>query len=79
MSGAGPTQLMGPGVSVTPPCPATCTVSARCTSVKVAVTLRAWLIVTTQVPVPVQPSPLHPVKLELASGDAESVTTVPVR
>ena len=30
--------------------PATCTVSARCTSVKVAVTLRAWLIVTTQVP-----------------------------
>ena len=61
---------MGPGVSVIEPWPATCTVRARCTSVKVAVTLRAWLIVTTQVPVPVQPSPLQPVKVELlTSGD----------
>ena len=77
--GRGAAQLMGPGVSVTEPCPSTCTVNARCTRVKVAVTLRAWLIVTTQVPVPAQPSPLHPVKLEFASGDADSVTTVPVR
>src|SRR6185436_13918493 len=41
-----------------------------------AVTLRAWLIVTTQLPAPVQ-APVHPTKTEPAFGVATSVTTVP--
>ena len=49
--------------------------AAPCT-VKDAVTLRAWLIVTTQVPVPLHPSPLQPLKLELAPAVAVSVTGV---
>jgi hypothetical protein len=46
-------------------------------SVKVAFTDRAWSIVTWQVPVPEQPSPVHPVKSELTSGVAVKVTEVP--
>jgi hypothetical protein len=44
---------------------------------KVAVTEVAAVIVTTQVPVPPQPPPLQPVNVELASGVAVRVTTVP--
>jgi hypothetical protein len=44
--------------------------------VKVAVTDLAALIVTTQVDVPEQPSPLQPVKLEVIPAAAVSVTTV---
>jgi hypothetical protein len=44
--------------------------------VKMAVTDLAALIVTTQVPVPVQSSPLQPVKLEVSPAAAVSVTTV---
>ena len=43
----------------------------------VAVTERAWSSVTWHVPVPEQPSPVHPVKFELAAGVAVSVTEVP--
>ena len=32
-------------------------------SEKAAVTVRAWLILTVQVPVPEQPDPLQPVKV----------------
>src|ERR1700704_2309219 len=41
---------------------------------KPAVTDRAWLIVTWQVPVPLQPAPLQPVKLDRDVGVAVSVT-----
>ena len=44
---------------------------------KVAVTERAWLIVTVQLPVPEQPSPLQPAKVDSEAGDAVSVTDVP--
>ena len=44
--------------------------------VKLAVTDLAALIVTSQVPVPEQPSPLQPVKLEVIPAAAVSVTTV---
>src|SRR5262245_23315514 len=43
----------------------------------VAVTARAWLIVTEQVPVPVH-APLQPVKAEPVLAAAVSVTTVPL-
>ena len=45
---------------------------------KVAVTVRAWLMVTVQVPVPEQVSPLQPAKLDPALAVAVSVTLVPV-
>lgn len=72
-------QLMPAGaeVIVPVPVPVLVTVSAYARSVKVAVTLVASDIATTHVPVPEQPPPLQPVKLELASGAAVSVTTVP--
>jgi hypothetical protein len=45
---------------------------------KVAVTDVAAVTVTGQVPMPVQPPPLQPVKVEPAFGVAVSVTTVPI-
>ena len=44
---------------------------------KVAVTVVAAVTVTAQVPVPVQPPPLQPVKVEPTVGDAVNVTAVP--
>ena len=41
-----------------------------------AVTVYAWLMVTTQVPEPEQPPPLQPEKVELGLGIAVRVTTV---
>ena len=46
-------------------------------TVKVAVTLLAALILTTQLPVPVQ-APLQPVKVEPVVGVAVRVTLVPL-
>src|SRR5207244_6385826 len=46
--------------------------------VKMAVTACAALIVTVQVPVPVQPPPLQPEKVEPAAGTAVKVTEVPL-
>src|SRR5262245_4978852 len=65
-------------VMVPLPAPVLLTVSAKPCSAKVAVTDCAALIVTVQVPVPVQPPPLQPVKLEPAAGAAVRVTAVPL-
>jgi len=46
--------------------------------VKVAVTVVAALKVTVQAPVPEQPPPLQPLKVEPAAGAAVSVTAVPL-
>lgn len=73
-------QLMvfDPPVTVPDPGPALETVSDRCRSVKVAVTDRAWVIVTVHDPVPLQRPPDHPVKLdEPGSALAVKVTLVP--
>ena len=44
---------------------------------KVAVTVVAALSVTVQVPVPEQPPPVQPEKVELAAGVAVKVIAVP--
>jgi hypothetical protein len=71
-------QLIPAGLLVTVPLPLP---DLAAVSVKagwnVAVTARAWLMVTWHVPVPVQPSPLQPVKAEPAPAAAVSVTSVP--
>src|SRR5262245_65475286 len=64
-------------VMVPLPAPVLLSVSAKLWTAKVAVTDCAALIVTLQVPVPVQ-APLQPVKVEPAAGVAARVTTVPV-
>src|SRR5262249_59909407 len=65
-------------VMVPDPAPVLLTVSAKPGSAKVAVTDCAALIVTAQVPVPVQPPPLQPVKVDPAAGVAVRVTAVPL-
>jgi hypothetical protein len=77
-----PGQSMPPTLDVTDPVPVPPVVTV---SVKlggsggsnVAVTLRAALIVTVQLPVPEQPLPLHPAKVLPFVGVAVSVTAVP--
>src|SRR2546425_8145241 len=64
-------------VTVPAPVPALETVSAN-VGAKVAVTVVAAESVTTHVPVPLQPPPLQPVKVEPAAGVALKVTTVPL-
>ena len=72
-----PGQLMPAGLLVTVPLPVPVTVTERSgKGVNVAVTDRLDVMVTTQVPVPEQPAPLHPVKVKLAPGVAVSVTWV---
>ncbi len=69
----------GDELTVPAPVPAGLTVSAKVetgTVVKVAVTERAAVIVTTQVEVP-EHAPLQPAKNEPATGAADSVTTLP--
>src|SRR5204863_412582 len=65
-------------VTVPLPVPALLTVSAKLGRLKVAVTVVAAESVSTQAPVPEQPAPLQPVKVELTFGAAVSVTTVPL-
>src|SRR6266550_3954752 len=60
-------------VTVPLPVPALLTVSA-----KVAVTVVAAKTVTVQAPVPEQPPPLQPLKVEPAAAVAVSVTAVPL-
>ena len=50
---------------------------AGAADVNVAVTARAWDIVTWQAAVPVQPSPVQPLKTDPESAIAVSVTSVP--
>src|SRR4029453_5565357 len=71
---------MPAGLLVTVPIPgsALLTVSVKASRAKVAVTVVAALSVTVQVPVPEQPPPLQPVKLEPAVGVAVKVTAVPL-
>src|SRR2546428_5177401 len=74
-------QVMPAGelVTVPLPVPALLTVSARLGGVKGAVTVVAVESVTTQGPVPVQPPPLPPVKVEPAAGAAVSGSAGPRR
>jgi hypothetical protein len=75
-----PGQLMPVGVlaAVPDPLPAIVTDSAKLTVLKVAVTDCAALIVTVQLPVPVQPPPLHPAKVQPAAGVSVRVTLAPL-
>src|SRR3989442_8386680 len=71
---------MPAGVLATVPAPAPALVTVRvkdCTA-NVAATEGAAFSVPTQAPVPEQPPPLQPVKVELASGVAVKVTAVPL-
>jgi hypothetical protein len=71
-------QLTPAGEDATEPEPEPLFVSESVyTATKFAVTERAALIVTTQLPVPVQPAPDQPVKREPPPALAVSVTTVP--
>jgi hypothetical protein len=72
-------QLMEPGDDVTVPAPVPVleTESVYVGRWKLAPTVVAAVIVTVHVPVPLQPPPLHPAKIEFVTGVAVSVTTVP--
>src|SRR5439155_10551183 len=73
-------QLIPAGelVTVPLPAPAGVTVKVKVCTVNVAVTVVAAESVTVQVPMPEQPPPLQPVKMEPAAGAAVSVTAVPL-
>jgi hypothetical protein len=66
-----------PGLDVTTPLPVTDTSSVYVCSVNVAVTERAWLIVTVHGADPEHPSPLKPLNVQPALVEAVSVTSVP--
>lgn len=72
-------QSMPAGLEVSNPVPApdVPTVSVYCNSVKLAVTLLAAVIGTTQGAVPVQPLPDHPSNVEPVLGEAVNVTFSP--
>ena len=69
---------MKPSVLVIVPLPAGVTVREKLSWVNVAPTDCAWVMVTTQEPVPVQ-APVQPVKLQPCAGAAFSVTCVLLR
>src|SRR5258705_9519551 len=71
--------MPGGPLGLTPlPAPALSRASVKGGGAKVAVTAWAALMVTAQVPVPVQPPPLQPVNVEPAAGEAAKVTAVPL-
>src|SRR3954451_9376811 len=72
-------QSIPAGLELTDPVPVPSVETFRVSvfRVNVAVTERAWSIVTTQSPVPEQPAPVQPVKSELAAGVAVRLTDVP--
>jgi hypothetical protein len=70
-------QLMPDGLLAMLPGPVVVTVSVKNCWVKVAVTAVLALSTTTQVPVPEQPPPLQPAKLDPTSACAVKVTRVP--
>lgn len=63
-------------VTVPEPVPLLLTFNRYVFSVKLAVTDRAVLMATVQVPVPEQPPPLQPVKVEPVEGVEVKVTEV---
>src|SRR5438093_10969559 len=65
-------------VTVPTPVPALVTVRAKLGTSNVAVTVVAADRVTVHEPVPVQPPPLQPLKVDPAAGVAVSVTAVPL-
>jgi hypothetical protein len=68
----------GSEVTVPVPVPSLTTKRAKVLRVKPALTDLAASIVTTQVPVPVQPPPDQPVKFASAEGEAVKVTIAPL-
>ena len=72
-------QLMPVGelVTVPEPVPDFVTDRASLMRAKPAATEAALLSVTLHVPVPLQPPPLHPVKVDPEAGAAVRVTAVP--
>src|SRR5437867_1143788 len=73
-------QSIPAGLEVTVPLPVPAPLTVRVTvwRLNVAVTVVAAFKVTEQVPVPKQPPPLQPVKVEPVAGVAVSVTKVPL-
>jgi len=72
-------QVIPDGLLVTVPSPDPALVTVRVKAgLKVAVTVMFAVMVTVHVPVPEQPPPLHPAKLEPAAGEAVRVTEVAV-
>jgi hypothetical protein len=68
-------QLIPAGLLVTVPLPLPVFVTVRVYNcVKLALTACAALIVTTQVPVPLHPAPLHPENTDPLAGTAVNVT-----
>jgi hypothetical protein len=74
-----PGQLMPAGelVTVPEPVPASATESVCACSVNVAVTAMAAVMETVQAPVPEQPPPLQPAKVDPTDGPAVRVTEIP--
>jgi hypothetical protein len=72
-------QLMplGTDVTVPNPTPFLVTESVNVGRWKLAPSVTSPVIVITHVPVPLQPPPVQPLKIEYIAGVAESVTTVP--
>lgn len=63
-------------VTVPAPVPALVTVKPSCLTVKLALTVCAWLRVTVQVEVDPVQAPAQPPKVESAAGTAVKVTVV---
>jgi len=73
-------QLIPAGLEVTVPLPVPVllTVRGKVCLLNVAVTVVDAFMVTAQVPVPEQPPPLQPVKVDPPAAAAVRVTTVPL-